>query len=57
MSGAHSISTRQRFGMTRVCSVWGVSRATVYRHRAAAGAANTPRRIASSKMLPKIVRR
>ena len=43
MSGAYSISTRQRFGMTRVCSVWGVARATVYRHRAAAGAANTPR--------------
>ena len=43
MSGAYSISTRQRFGMARVCSVWGVSRATVYRHRAAASAANTPR--------------
>ena len=46
MSGAYSISTRQRFGMARVCSVWGVSRATVYRHRPpvdGAGAANTPR--------------
>lgn len=43
MSRAHSISTRQRFGRARICRVWGVSRATVYRHRAAAGAAHSPR--------------
>ena len=43
MTRAYSISTRQRFGVARVCRVWGVSRATLYRHRAAAGAANTPR--------------
>lgn len=33
MSQAYSISTRQPFGMARVCTIWGVSRATVYRHR------------------------
>lgn len=36
MSKAYSISTHRRFGLSRVCLVWGVSRATVYRHRAAA---------------------
>jgi transposase InsO family protein len=35
MSQAYSISTRRRFGLSRVCSVWGVPRGTVYRHRAA----------------------
>lgn len=46
MSRAHSISTHRRFGMSRVCHVWGVPRATVYRYRAAtdgAKAANTER--------------
>ena len=46
MSQAHSISTRRRFGMSRVCRIWGAPRATVYRHRgpaAGAGAANAPR--------------
>jgi len=46
MSRAHSISTRRAFGMARVCRVWGVPRATVYRHRGAAdgaGAANALR--------------
>lgn len=36
MSQAYSISTRRRFGLSRVCGVWGIPRATVYRHRAAA---------------------
>ena len=47
MSQAHSISTHRRYGMARVCDVWGVSRATVYRQRApgnAANAAGAPRR-------------
>jgi putative transposase len=36
MSQAYSISTRRRFGLSRVCGAWGVPRATVYRHRAGA---------------------
>ena len=36
MSKAYSISTHRCFGLSRVCLVWGVSRATVYRHRAVA---------------------
>ncbi len=46
MSRAHSISTHRRFGMSRVCRIWGVSRAMVYRHRgpgAGAQSANVPR--------------
>jgi len=46
MSRAHSISTHRRFGMSRVCHVWGVPRTTVCRHRSAtdgAGAANAGR--------------
>ena len=46
MSQAYSISTRRCFGLSRVCGVWGVARATVYRHRAVANgedAANTAR--------------
>jgi hypothetical protein len=44
MSQAYSISTHRCFGLSRVCGVWGVPRATVYRHRAVANgedAANT----------------
>ena len=33
MSRAYSISMRRPFGMARVCRVWSVPRATVYRHR------------------------
>ena len=50
MSRAHSISTCRRYGTARVCKIWGVPRATVYRHRVptdGAGAANAlcpPRR-------------
>lgn len=40
MSRAHSISTRRRYGMARVCDVWKVPRATVYRHRVSSSAAN-----------------
>src|SRR6056297_3759122 len=46
MSRAHSISTHRRFGMSRICRIWGVPRATVYRRRgpaAGAGTANAPR--------------
>lgn len=39
MSRAHSISTRRAFGMARVCQVWDVPRATVYRHRGPASGA------------------
>jgi putative transposase len=46
MSRTHSISIRRPFGVARVCKVWGVPRAAVYRHRGpadGAGAANAPR--------------
>jgi putative transposase len=46
MSQAYSISTHHRFGMSRVCEIWGIPRATVYRHRLAdhrAEAANAGR--------------
>jgi putative transposase len=46
MSRAHSISAHRPFGMARVCQIWGVPRATVYRHRGpadGAGAANAVR--------------
>ncbi len=43
MSQAHSISTRRRYGTTRVCDIWGVPRARVYRHRVTGNAANEAR--------------
>ena len=43
MSQAHSISTHRRYGLSGVCDVWGVSRATVYRQRSAGSAANEAR--------------
>lgn len=46
MSQTHSISTHRPFGMSRICRIWGVPRATVYRHRFAtdvAEAANAGR--------------
>ena len=43
MSTVISISTRRRYGVARVCRVWGVARAGVYRRRAAA-APLAPRR-------------
>ena len=36
MSTVSSISTRRRYGVARVCRVWGVARAGVYRNRRAA---------------------
>ena len=43
MSQAHSISTHRRYGLVRVCDVWGVSRATVCRHRVSGNTANEAR--------------
>ena len=43
MSQAHSISTHRRYGLARVCDIWGASRATVYRQRAPGNAANEAR--------------
>ena len=43
MSQAHSISTHRRYGLARVCDVWGVSRATVCRHRVSGNTANEAR--------------
>jgi transposase InsO family protein len=39
MSQAVSLATGRTYGLTRVARVWHLSRATVYRHRAPAGAA------------------
>ena len=39
MSTVISISTRRRYGVARVCRVWGVARAGVYRRRARGGCA------------------
>ena len=44
MSTVISISTRRRYGVARVCRVWGVARAGVYRHRGAAESPQAPRR-------------
>jgi hypothetical protein len=44
MSTVISISTRRRYGVARVCRVWGVARAGVYRSRRAAVAPPAPRR-------------
>jgi putative transposase len=44
MSAVISISGRRRYGVARVCRVWGVARAGVYRRRRAAEAPPAPRR-------------
>jgi putative transposase len=44
MSTVISISTRRRYGVARVCRVWGVARAGLYRIRRAAAAPPAPRR-------------
>ena len=44
MSTVISISTHRRYGVARVCRVWGVARAGVYRRRGAAEAPLAPRR-------------
>ncbi len=42
MSTVISISTRRRYGVARICRVWGVARAGVYRRRYAAAAPPAP---------------
>ena len=44
MSAVVSISTRRRYGIARVCRVWGVARSGVYRLRRAADVPPAPRR-------------
>lgn len=44
MSTVISISTERRYGVARVCRVWGVARAGIYRGRRAAMAPPAPRR-------------
>ena len=44
MSAVISISTERRYGVARVCRVWGVARAGIYRGRRAAMAPPAPRR-------------
>jgi putative transposase len=44
MSSVFSISGRRRYGLVRVCRVWGIARAGVYRRRRAANLPETPRR-------------
>jgi len=44
MSAVISISTRRRYGVARVCRIWGVARASVYRSRSAAEAPPALRR-------------
>jgi len=44
MSTVLSIFARRRYGLARVCRVWGVSRAGIYRWRRAANLQVPPRR-------------
>ena len=44
MSRTWSISAQHPYGLARVCTAWGVSRATVHRHRQAANSPRAPRR-------------
>lgn len=44
MSTVISISTRRRYGVSRVCRVWGFARAGFYRSRRAAAGSLVPRR-------------
>jgi hypothetical protein len=44
MSTVISISTRRRYGVARVCRMWGVGRAGIYRGRRAAEAPPASRR-------------
>ena len=43
MTRATSPSLQRPYGTARVCRIWGVSRATLYRHRSADEAANEVR--------------
>ena len=44
MSQTFSISAKRRYGLTRVCRQWHVSRATLHRHLSAANRPDAPRR-------------
>ena len=44
MSTVISISTHRRTGVARVCRVWGVARAGIYRGREATVMGSAPRR-------------
>ena len=44
MSTVISISMRRRYGVARICRIWGIARAGVYRRRGAAEAPPPPRR-------------
>jgi putative transposase len=44
MSTVISISTRRRYGVARICRVWGIARAGIYRRRGAAPVPPTSRR-------------
>ena len=44
MSAVASISTRRRYGVARLCRVWDVARAGLYRGRKATVMPSTPRR-------------
>lgn len=44
MSSVLSISGRRRYGLARVCRVWGIARAGVYRGRRTANLSEAPRR-------------
>ena len=44
MSTVISISTRRRYGVARICRVWGLARAGLYRRRRAAAMPSVPRR-------------
>lgn len=44
MSAVLSISARRRYGLARVCRIWGVARAGVYRWRRAVNLPRPPRR-------------
>jgi len=44
MSTVLSISAKRRYGLARVCRIWGVARAGIYRWREAANRPEPPRR-------------
>lgn len=44
MSTVLSTSANRRYGLARVCRVWGIARAGIYRHRRAANLPTPPRR-------------
>ena len=44
MSKVISISTRRRYGVARVCRIWGIARAGVYRRRCVTETPSAPQR-------------